>query len=135
MTLRIYDKDSGYNRDATKKEVRAIRNHLQKLASGKVKPVHNRAGICHELSEKYNISVCSLEKYIATWPKLDYTTCCSTFPIKDKNGNYHLYTKGGNIRTSMWDRRTTAGKLRHELAKHIADELSKELCRGVYTDD
>lgn len=135
MTLRIYDKDSGYNRDATKKEVRAIRNHLQKLAQGSVKPVHNRAGICHELSMKYNISTISLcEGYIDTWPKLDYTTCDCSFPIRDKNGNYYSYGGLGNF-TSMWDRRTTVGKLRHELAKHIADELSKELCRGVYTDD
>ena len=115
------------NTKATKKKVRAIRNHLQRLGSGKVKPKRIRNGICLELHNKYKVD--SITAYIATWPKLAYPAC-ETYPIHNKHGDY--YQRNGSVRISMWDRRTTVGKLRHELCLHIAAELSKELCEGVY---
>tara|TARA_R110000744_G_scaffold372015_1_gene483357 strand:- start:4014 stop:4391 length:378 start_codon:yes stop_codon:yes gene_type:complete len=115
---------------ATKKEVRAIRNHLQRLGEGKVKPKCNRYGLCFELSNKYKVD--SITAYISTWPKLAYPAC-EVFPILDKHRAYYQ-RNGLDERISMWDRRTTVGKLRCELCTHIAAELSKELCEGVYTD-
>lgn len=115
---------------ATKKEVRAIRNHLQRLGSGKAKPDLNLYGICSELSDKYKVD--DIRRYTYTWPKLAYPAC-EVFPILDKKGNYYQHNSLGE-RSSMWDRRTTVGKLRCELCLHIAAELSKELCEGVYTN-
>lgn len=113
---------------ATRKEVRAVRNHLLALGSGKVKPKHNFYGLCSELSNKYKVD--SIRKYIRNWPKLSFPACV-VWPIYNKHGNYYQFNSVGD-RLSMWDRRTTVGKLRCELCLHIAAELSKELCEGVY---
>lgn len=115
---------------ATKKKVRAIRNHLRCLGQGFIKPKHKLYGICSELNDKYKVDI--IQEYIATWSKLAYPAC-ETFPILDKKGSY--YQSNGSVRISMWDRRTTVGKLRHDLCLHIAAELSKELCEGVYDNE
>ena len=128
MSLYINDFDQKRLRKATKKEVRVVRNHLQCLGKGFIKPKHVRSGICLELNTKYKVD--SIREYIATWPKLAFPAC-ETYPIYNKEGNYYQ-TDGLGERTSMWDRRTKVGKLRCELCLHIAAELSKELCEGVY---
>ena len=115
---------------ATRKEVRAVRNHLLDLGSGKVKPKSNLYGICYEVSRDFNVD--NITAYIYTWPKLAYPAC-EVWPIYNKYGAYYQFNGLGE-RTSMWDRRTKVGKLRCDLCLHIAAELSKELCEGVYTD-
>ena len=137
MTIKVHINNSSLFYPATKTQIKEVIYHLRDLANGDVKPLDKTLGICRELRFRLAVNSHSLRCHIDTWPKLDRAKGCDfIYPIKDKKGNYWATTSDyPHTSTSMWDNRTTVGKLRRELCTHIATCLQEELDAGVYEDE